>query len=493
MIARNITASVVQVVVSGVIMFVLYRRILDILGTEQLGIWSVVLATASASRIGELGLSAGVTRFVARYRALERDEASGRAMQTAALSIAGLFALVLSAAYPLLSLLFVRLFPAGALGAAHALLPYALVSLWLGAVAGVFQSGLDGCQRIDWRVLLTVFGQVLFFSAALWLVPRYGLMGLAWAQILQGTVALITGWLALRRLLPGLPWFPYEWRWVFFREMMCYGLQFQLGSIAMMLFDPLTKGLLGKYGGLAAAGYYEMASQLVNKVRTLIIAANQVLVPVIAGLNETEPGRLRELYRANLHLLFYVTFPIYALVAAWGPILSELWLGRYERVFAFFVSVLALAWCINTFAGPAYFANLGTGHIFWNTASQIWMGLTNAALGVLLGPYFGASGIVWGMAIALATGSALIMGVFQSKQRLSWSVLVPRESVGSIAASVALVVSGFFAYHALSEQPAVIRFLVCLLLPVPILGPALWGHALRLIGPKRSVYDSLFP
>ena len=94
-IARNAAASVGQVIVSALILFVLYRAILEMLGAERLGIWSVVLAAASASRIGELGLSASVTRFVAKYRAQGDDKAAGYAVQTAAVSIAVLLACIL--------------------------------------------------------------------------------------------------------------------------------------------------------------------------------------------------------------------------------------------------------------------------------------------------------------------------------------------------------------------------------------------------------------
>lgn len=488
--SRNAAASVAQVVISALIMFLLYRALLRMLGAERLGIWSVVLATASASRIGDLGLSASVTRFVAKYRARGDDEAAGCVVQTAALSVAALLGCALFLAYPLLHLLFERLFAGQALIESRHLLPYALVSLGLAAVASVFQSGLDGCQRYDQRAFLVVSAQVLFFCAALWFAPRHGLAGLAWAQIGQGAVLVVLGWLLLRRILLGLPWLPWRWRGVFFREMLGYGFQFQIGSIAMILFEPLTKALLGKYGGLSAAGYYEMASQFVGKARALVVSANQVLVPVVAELNERDPQKVRDIYRSNFRLLFFLVLPLYTLVAAWASPLSELWIGQYEPRFIFFVNVLILAWGLNTFASPAYFSNLGTGRVAWNTAACLWIGVTNAGLGLLLGPRYGAYGIAWGMVAALTTGSALVAANFHREYRLSWRLLLPTEAVGLVLAAGIAVVVNAAIYRGMAEQSVVERFSLGLLAPLLILAPAVWYHPMRPVFLGR-VYTNL--
>lgn len=477
--SRNAAASIAQVAVSALIMFALYRALLETLGAERLGIWSIVLATVSASRIGDLGLSASVTRFVAHYRARGEAKAAGGVVQTAALSIAVLLGLALGLAYPLLELLFTRLFSGGALQEAQALLPYALVSLGWTAVAGVFQSGLEGCQRYDWRALLGVSGQLLYLPAALWLAPRYGVIGLAWAQIGQGVVVAIAGWLLLHRFLPGLPWLPWRWRRAWFREMLGYGVQVQIGSIAMMLFEPLTKVLLGRFGGLAAAGYYEMANQFAGKARALIVSANQVMVPMVASFQAQETGKLRQVYRANLRFLFLIVLPLYALVAAWAPLLSEIWIGHYEPLFVIFVGVLALTMSLNTLADPAYFFSLGTGRVFWNTVAHVWMGVANAALGLLLGPRYGVAGVIGGMAFALVSASALVIAAFHRRYRLSWRLLLPAEALGLLMTSGIAVAVSEPLYQAVAGEGTVERLLLGIGVPLLILCPAIWFHPLR--------------
>jgi O-antigen/teichoic acid export membrane protein len=51
-----------------------------------------------------------------------------------------------------------------------------------------------------------------------------------------------------------------------------------------MLYDPITKALLTKFGGLSLVGYYEMANKLIYQIRSLKVSANQILVPAFADL-----------------------------------------------------------------------------------------------------------------------------------------------------------------------------------------------------------------
>ena len=59
-------ANVLQVGLNAMLLLLLYRYLASTLGASKLGIWSMVLASASASHIVGLGLSASVACFVAK-------------------------------------------------------------------------------------------------------------------------------------------------------------------------------------------------------------------------------------------------------------------------------------------------------------------------------------------------------------------------------------------------------------------------------------------
>ena len=98
----NATVSVIQTIVSFVVLFVLYRYLIHQLGSEQLGLWSLVLASTSIARLSEMGLTGSVVNFVARYHALKDNEQAAEIVQTAAISIACVMGVLCLAVYPLL-------------------------------------------------------------------------------------------------------------------------------------------------------------------------------------------------------------------------------------------------------------------------------------------------------------------------------------------------------------------------------------------------------
>jgi O-antigen/teichoic acid export membrane protein len=65
--AKNAAAAIVQVVLTGAILFELYRFLNRHLTVEQIGVWSIVLASAAVGRVVDLGLGGGVVKFVAEH------------------------------------------------------------------------------------------------------------------------------------------------------------------------------------------------------------------------------------------------------------------------------------------------------------------------------------------------------------------------------------------------------------------------------------------
>jgi len=423
----NATVSVVQTVISGLVLFFLYRYLIAHLGAEQLGLWSIILASTSVAKLSDMGLTGSVVKFVARYHALKDEEQASAVVQTAAISIALVMAVLVLVVYPLLGVILKLAIPVSSMPQAMSILPWAVFSLWLGCVGGVFQSGLDGCQRMDIRNILMIIGNVLFLGAAYLLVPHYGLMGLAVGQAAQGLLLIVSSWVALRHQLNTLPWLPIYWSKAKFKEMFGYAVNFQINSIAVLFFVPITKLLMSRYGGLSSAAFYEMASQLVLKLRGLLISANEALVPAVAVLHETSPDKVCELYLKVYRILFFLAVPFYAAILISLPMISVLWIGHSEVQFLLFGALLVVGWGLNNLAGPAYFLNLGTGDLKWNSISHVVMAVLNVLLGLVLGPMLGALGVAISAMIALVVSSGLVIYALHKHYKISFRTLVPTD------------------------------------------------------------------
>lgn len=432
----NATVSVAQTFISGLILFILYRYLIIHLGAQQLGLWSVVLAGTAVGRLSDMGLTGSVVKFVARYRAMNEEGHAAEAVQTAAISIAIVMAVFLLAIYPFWDSVLALAIPAASMAPAMEILPWAVFSLWLSCIGGIFQSGLDGCQRMDLRNILLMLGNGFFLGATCWLVPRYGLIGLAIGQAMQGLLLIVGYWLLLRRQMPSLPWIPFFWSKSKFKEMFGYAVNFQITSVAIMLVDPATKMLMSRYGGLSSAAFYEMASQMVVKLRAMLIAANQALVPTVAEMHETAPEKVRDVYLKAYRMMFFVVVPFYATILISLPLVSQLWIGHREDQFLFFGAVLTLGWGVNTLNVPAYFISLGTGDLKWNTISHVSMALLNFPLCLLLGKMFGGAGVAIGAMMALVCGSAVLLYPIHRHYKISFRQSVPWEHYSLLGAAV---------------------------------------------------------
>lgn len=478
-IKRNAIATAIQAVISGLVLFILYRYLYDMLGIEQIGIWSMVLATTSISLIGDFGLSAGVVRYVAE--ALGRGDArrAAHVVQTVVLTLSLFMGVLLVVGYPLFDFALGYFLPANSVPVALSILPYALVSLWVSVVAGVFSGGLDGCIRMDLRSLLAGLSNVGYLALTVLLVPGYGLVGVAIAQLLQSIGLMILLWWMLRRQLTELPLIPLYWRFSLLKEMLGYGVNVQIIGFISMLFDPLVKALMSKFGGLEALGYYQMANKLILQVRSIIVEASRVMVPAVATLQMHEADKKTQFFMTSYRLMFYVAVLFYGLLGICISAISMLWIGHYQVIFIQFALILNVGWFINTLTVASYFSNLGSGKLRANMISQVIIGVCSSILGIALGSSYGGLGVVVGTCVGLISGGAYLLNAHFKQVGLHWRKFIITRDIAKlmILSVLAVFVSNYFTGQQSSVMFVIGIVMVCVL-PVLLLA---WFNPARAI------------
>lgn len=478
-ISKNVIATVTQVLISGVVFFILYRYLYDRLGIEQIGVWSLVLAATSVSRIGDLGLSAGVVRFVAQALGRSDTQRAADVVQTVTLTLGAFMAVLLVICYPLFVLVLNYFVPAHGIPIALSILPYALMSLWVMAIVSVFSGGLDGCMRMDMRSLLMGLSHLAYLGLAMLLVPKYGLEGAAMAQLIQSIGLMILMWWVLKRQMKELPIIPAHWKFPVLKEMIGYGVNFQIITVMNMLFDPVVKALMSKFGGLEALGYYEMANKLILQGRALIVEASRVMVPAIARLQELDAVKATQLFTTSYRLTFYVAVLFYGLLGIFITTISMLWLGHYQATFIQYALLINLGWFANTLIGPAYFSNLGSGKLRANMISHAIMGLCSLIVGAALGFNYGGVGVVIGTIIGLISGSIFLLVSYIKQAGLHWpTFIIPQDMTKLLMLSVFVTLLSNYGRD--QQSSLVMLFGIALLCSVLLLSLG-WFNPARMI------------
>ena len=466
---RNVITAIVEVVVTGVVLFLVYSVVVRKLSLEHLGGWSILSAITGAARIGEAGFAAAPVRFVSRFRARNENKIATFYGQTAIITVAALMTVILAlSAWPIARVLHATV-RSEILDELIVLIPLALLGTWMLSVSSAVQSCLDGAERVDLRTYIQILGVIVFFGAVLLLVPNFGLAGLAWSLVIQGLTVLSGSILIAGRII-GLSW-PWKWRWSrsAFRDMFSYGVNLQISSIAVVLFEPVTKILLARFADLSTVGVFEMVSRLVNQVRSLLTAANRALVPVYARIAEVEPRKSRGLFNATFRASLFIALPIFGGLVIFSPDIGRIWIGEPRQEFVWLAAIVCLGRLINTLVAPAYFANLGQGHPAPNALGHAVTSTANMILGALAATFLGGVGIAWAYTVSIVLGSVLIQAAFMKRNLFPVSALLPSVPMAvligvSLAAGLAAVSPGFLFDQLWVGQIVFVLVALCLLI-----------------------------
>ena len=472
-ITLNALSAIIQVAFTAILYFFLYKYLLKELGVKQLGVWSLILSFSSIANLSNFGITSGLVKFVAEYLAIKEEEKIGKLILTALVSITLLFSigslLVFFAAHYCLHFIIDKEFLSLALN----ILPYSLLGLCLNAASGVFTSALEGHQKNYLRNFIYILSGIVMFLSMVILTPIYHLKGMAYAQLIQAVFILITSLILMIRVNPYNRFSYWKWSNQSFKELFNYGYKFQIVSVSQLFYEPTTKILLSKYGGLAMLGHYEMASRLVNQFRALLVNANQVLIPVVVEKIKTQTkDQLMEFYAKINRILFFFTVPLSTLLILFTPLISNLWIGYFEPEFVYAVDILAIATLFNIMCGPSYFSCLAEGRLSNLLVVHISMVFLNLILGFTLGLVFGGYGIVLGWGIAFLSGSVIIIISYSRSLSINYLNIFSKKDKVLMIVSTLIIISVFiFSYDLLVtvNYKNLIISVIILLLYLPII------------------------
>lgn len=405
-VSRNARWAIAQTIISAVVLFVLYRFLLKELGAEKLGLWSLILASTSLARIGELGFSSATLRFVGKYVGAGAPGEAADILESSLLTIALPLAVLAALAIPMVGGVLPWFVPEKHMSDALLVIPWAMLALWLSIASGLVQSAIDGCGRMDRRNMVLIFTNIVYLALTILLAPELGLKGVAIAQAVQAGASLLIMWWLVKLELPGLPLIPFRWQKSRFREIAGFAVSMQIGSIAGMFVEPITKALISRFGGLEFLAYFEMANQVITRARSVLISGFQAITPQFAITNE--PSMHRALFLQSQKKVIDLGIPFMSVLMISFPLISQIWIGRDESAFVISGQIIGITWLLNTLLMPAYFFLTGTGRGAVVAIAQIITLTCTFALGWSGAHLIGTVGPIVGAGIALLIGNVYL-------------------------------------------------------------------------------------
>lgn len=397
----------VQGLVATLAYFLILRQVIVWHGAAAAGGWSMVVGLCALLRVGDVFGGAGLARLLAR--APTTAGRRGHLLDTVLAASLGYYALVGVLALPALQ--FHAAMPD------RALVPLALLLLLANAASTALLASLDGIGRADLRARIATAGAAGSCLAALLLIPGSGLHGLAAALIVQAVAQALAARWALRRALPGLGWLPRRLSMAALREASRFGLGLQASFLPLLIYEPLSRVLVGRLVGLEALAVFDLAYKLASYMRMLLQSATTPLLPEFARLGAAARG----LYRRAGRLTLWLSLGQWLLTLAAAPLVSLLTLGAVLPGFVISAAVFATAFAVAS-AGlvPSQFAQ-SQGRLGWNIAGQWTIAAAIPVMGLTL--WWGlapVSALVPAMAVAVASGYGLALA---GNRRMARAVL----------------------------------------------------------------------
>jgi O-antigen/teichoic acid export membrane protein len=412
--SRNMMMSGLQSAAAIVALFVSYRLVVQALGADALGLWSLLTALTLVIRLFDPTGAATIGRFVA---IAGKDGSDGEKAGPGAAAYIDTALVLLLAFYVLLALL--AYLPIGWLlqsqvadaaqrGVALHVLPLLLTLMVVSVAAATNSDAIDGTGRADMRAVIMIASYFIQLALVWWLLPRFQLAGFAMAQIGQYLFVIVAARAFLRRHIAGLGWLPRHARRNVVRELVGYGAKLQLAALASVAADPLLRLLINHYGGLSLLGIYELASKLVVQVRGLLVSAMMPLIPQFANRGGTMTEEEHRLFRRMNRIVAAGSAAIGVAALAASPLVGLFTIGHVDKQLILVTAVLAAGYFANTLGLIHYLQAQASGRLRWNIIGQFSIGLTTVALGPLLTLWLGPVAVI----IAFALGLALAGFIF---------------------------------------------------------------------------------
>ena len=415
---KNSWFSVLQTIAIAIVAILLFKLMVVRLGLEVTGLWSYLSSLTAITAFGSSGFANALLFFIPKYQLSHNNAKVKTLINTSFVAVLAISILLCILAYAIFSYVIPFTVDTDVVYIAQDLLPFIVVSFFFSSLSTNYLSVLDGLMLMHIRSKINIVGAFIFLLGGSILLLKVGIVGIPIAQLIQNIFLLVASFIAVKRRIPSYK-FSFEFDSAVFKSIFKYGFSFQLLSITQVS-DPFMKAMITKYAGSDTTAIFDFCVKLLSVFRSLIISANQSIVPQISFFKALgKSSRIKTFYKANFKLVLLVSLIFFLSPLVLTDTVSLFFLNKTSNDFNFIFFNVAIGLLINSLAFPAHFHNLGIGYLKWNVINNIIITLMIFILAPLLGKYIGGKYIVMSWSIAAIVGSFVLIASFSRENKIS--------------------------------------------------------------------------
>lgn len=374
------------------LIFILCARLLD---PYDFGIYNYILAVAFfLIMFGDFGISTATSKFVAEYNAKDKGKLKSVLFNSAIIVFS--LAVVIS----VLTLAFGELY----LKEKYTYILYLLPLIFLAPMTSLYDGVYRGLKNFKKLAKISVAVGIISIFFVFFLVTNYGLIG---ALISQN----LFYFLLLTALALGYKDFEVKVNKQVMKEVGTYSFTFGIAIVGYYLFSRVDILILGHYGYIQEIAVYE----LINRIFMVLILPFTIIGEVLApGFTVFYAKKLfKKIYDKFKKYIFIslITGLFFALLSLFVvPLGIKLFFEEYyNELFMFIFYPCVIIYSLRVYV---VYINSGiivaTGYASLMTKLNIWLGIFNLVLSLVLLNFIGYIGVIYATMISLLIGSCVL-------------------------------------------------------------------------------------
>jgi O-antigen/teichoic acid export membrane protein len=402
--------------------FVTMPIIINGIGTDHFGLYSIILMVGGFVALQDLGLGEATLKFVSNYYSKNDIKGINRVLG-ATLSI-----YLISGTVFCVSIIVFAPQITGIFKISNENYSEAVLSLRIASIGFLFVTVATSMQKISEAILrYDVSSKIMIFltithgiSIILVVKLGFGLTGLVSVLAAKSILMLCLYSIFAKKLLPEINIFP-NFNKEGIREVFSYGVFSFTNQVIGSLSSYIDKLILGILLGTKEVAYLSAPKDILDRAASFVGAAGRALLVKFSMLEENEKES-KKLYLDSNWILFSLTLSIFIPILIVLPEFISLWISEEFSKSSAFVAQLIGIGVILRGVTHSYFAYLrGSGKVHWLTIMFLISSGLSILLSILLINIYGFLGA--GLRILTMSFSSIFLWIFVLKKGLKTNTL----------------------------------------------------------------------
>lgn len=343
------------------------------LGLDGYGIWSIIMTTATYMRFGSIGVKTAYQKYVAEATGNGNYDRANRLLSTGsavmlAMSVLGLIPISVFSK----SIAHFAGVPANFLQSAAGAISLLAVIMVMANVGAAFEAIVMGGHRID---LVRKFGTILTVAEAVAIIAflhwGFGLFAMAGVMGTSELIYILCCYFACGRVLPEIH---LRVRFIdtsVLHEFVRFAGSYQLVNILEVVYVSLIPFTVLKAFGATSSGVYALVNRIVGSA---VVIQESFLSPILSGGTMVYASGSIEKMRSLLVKAFKVTmglslFPL-GFIAVFGTTMAYAWTGEINADFRMTFWLICLRSLFGAFSLLALVLYRVSGRAFLDNVRQ---------------------------------------------------------------------------------------------------------------------------